>query len=87
MRLQPDIMRWLMDCFVASPPRMTARANHHPVPEPRIRHEALLIFPEYPVTVARDEIIERVAERLAPHATPAPPNPADGSARSAPRRI
>src|SRR6202030_2176057 len=37
---------------------------HHPVPEPRIRHEAFLILPEYPVAVARDEIVDGVAERL-----------------------
>src|ERR1700682_3986202 len=37
---------------------------HHPCPKPRIGGEARFILPEHPVAVARNENIDRVAERL-----------------------
>src|SRR3954469_3262179 len=48
---------------------------YHPRSHIRIWHKTLLIFPENPVAIARDETVDGVAERLwyrAQHAHPAP---------------
>src|SRR5271169_4642678 len=60
---------------------------HHPVPEPCIRHKAFLILPENPVAVARDEIVDGVAERFWHNAQGARPAPARQMAEHRQRRI
>jgi len=74
--------RWLMDCFVASSRNDGSCYSITRSLNPRIRHEALLIISEYPVSGCADKIIDGVRERLCTARTPHPaPTPADGSAR------
>ena len=64
-----------LDCFASLAMTMSSILLHHPRPHLRIRHEALLILPENPVPIARDETVHRVAQRLrhrAQYAHPAP---------------
>ena len=60
---------------------------HHPRPHVCIRYKTRLILPEYPIAVARDEAVDRVAQRLRHQRTTRAsiPSPADGEHRQ--RRV
>src|ERR1700732_1308276 len=68
-------------------PGMTACLLDDPSPHPRIRHKTFFILSEDPVAIARDKIVDSVAERLWRRAQYTHPAPAGQLTQHRQRRI